>query len=184
MVYVKGLLPTLSAIVSSFRNGNTRSELTLERIIQFEREEGDAYRARYVASTSRTQVSTRLILPISVRKKVRLTVRRTRTSPPPRTPRDNRCVVSFMKPMTDLSTTAYQPVVSTAIESIFVMDDVGKDHTYSLPTVDHGSISTKIPHSDRDDEQLLTINHAITGIHRLALKSVISAHTTCVMMTA
>lgn len=157
---MKGLLPTLSKIVSHFCNATSRSYLILERIVQFVHEGDDAYHIQYDATTCRTQVSIRQFRPISVHITVRPTVHPTRTSTSPCIPRDNCRFVSFMERATDLSTSAYQPVVSIAIEAIFDMDDAGKDNTDSLPKVDHDSTTTEILHSDSDDEHLLIINLA------------------------
>lgn len=55
-----------------------------------------------------------------------------------------------MEPTTYLSTAAYQPETPTAGESVFALDEVGTDHTYSYITVDHDSTTNEVPHPDRD----------------------------------
>lgn len=64
-----------------------------------------------------------------------------------------------MEPTTDLFKTSYQPDISTASESVFVMGDDGHEQTDSLPTVYHDS-TTEIPNSGCGEEQLLILNRA------------------------
>lgn len=85
-VYLKSLLPILSAIISCFQNSTISSNLIMEHIVYFAQEEADSDIVRYIGSSSRAKVSTRLIHATPVSSTVRPAVCPTRTSPPPRTP--------------------------------------------------------------------------------------------------
>lgn len=67
-------------------------------------------------------------------------------------------VVSYLSwNLRGLSTEAVQSDISTASESIFVMDDDENEYTNSLPTADHDSTRTEIRRYDSEEEQLLVL---------------------------
>lgn len=92
-------LLNMFTIFTRFRNA-TPLEFTMERVVQFAREEGDAYSAGYMRRFSRTQVSTPPIRPTLVRATVRPAVCPTRKNTTPRKNTENHFVVSFMEPST------------------------------------------------------------------------------------
>lgn len=89
-----------------------------------------------------------------------LAVRQTITSTPPRSTRETNRRVTFLEPTTDLSTTAYKPVTTTASESVFALEEGSADHTNSYITVCQDLATTKVPHSDRDEEQIHILNRS------------------------
>lgn len=63
-----------------------------------------------------------------------------------------------MEPKTLDTTWAYQLTINAANEAILAFDEDSSDQTDSLQTVDQSSTTTEIPHSDRNEEQLLVFN--------------------------
>lgn len=67
-------------------------------------------------------------------------------------------MVKFMETATELSLTAYQPLASTASESVLALDEDSIDQTNFYVTADQDSTTTEVPQSDRDEEQILIFN--------------------------
>lgn len=116
--------------------------------MQFAPEGVDSYRARYVGSSSRTQVSSHPIVPTFVLATARLTVIRTRRILPSCTAFDNLRIASFVEATAGLSIMNYQPTISTAIKTLLVLDDEEHGHTECLPTVNQDTPTAEVPNSD------------------------------------
>lgn len=76
---------------------------------------------------------------------------------PSSTLRNNRAV-TFLEPTKYFSSTAYQLEKSTTGKSAFALDESGTDRVDSYITVDKDSITTEVPHSARDEEQIVIFN--------------------------
>ena len=71
--YVEGLMPNIRTIVAQFRENEFCHDMTFERLIQFEKDEGDAARARIEALRPTGTITSGILKPTK------------RSPPPPRT---------------------------------------------------------------------------------------------------
>lgn len=114
-------------------------------------------------------MSTRPILPIPLHVVVRSitcsSVRKTRTSPLPRVTGEPNRVVTILEQTTDRSTTAYQPLKSTASESLLILYPNDENQIGSYPKVDKDSTVTEVPHYDRDEDQILILSRSKNHSH-------------------